>query len=327
MYFIIGLFLVAANLLLYMYSRRLFFLSVFAVYPIVSQMVSVDIDLFGAKINVSMLYGSLLFTVCVIEFLQQIPRYGISRDKGLTLISVLFLLSCFASVGFSTNQYETVTTSMKVSTWVLLILVTRRVFREETDLALTSRLALVSSGIITLLYIASKLGIYGNAFGGYKYYDYKIDVAMGNFYSAVAMAYPLVICVPIILIGYFVNQRKIWIAAVFTNLLVILFTYVRTPLVALVFAFVVFAYSVGKYRIRRFSMLFITGGIAFILIFLLFQQLNPGNATKRWTELQDQVHAKQYGKLGSGRFGLAVSEADAAWPLIWNRSRQYRKHQ
>src|SRR5271157_1940316 len=233
MYFIIGIFLIVGTLLLYMVGRRLFFLSVFIVYPIAGQMVSVDIDLFGAQLNISMLYGGILFAICFIELLRQLGRRRIGEDKGLSLISILFLLSCFASILLSSDKYESLLTSIKISTWILFILVSRDVFRKLSDLVLINRLALVTSGIIVMSYIAAKLGLYGSASGGYKYYDYKIDVAVGHFYNAVSFAYPLAFCIPIILLGFYLFNNKYGIAAVVLNVFVILFTYVRTPLVAL----------------------------------------------------------------------------------------------
>lgn len=304
---VIGIFLIVGSLSLYFGNRRLFFLSIFLVYPFAAQMVNVDFNIMGISLNISMTYGGILFVICFIEFFRQIASSRIHKNKWLTIISILFLFSCFASILFSSDKYESLLTSTKIASWILLLLICRDFFRKQEDLLLISRLAIASSLIIVVSYIAAQVGLYGSALGGYKYYDYKIDVAVGHFYSAVSLAYPLAVNIPIILIGLFITGRKIWLFAILTNLLFLLLTYVRTPLLSLGPAFIVFAHYISKLKIKHFSKSVGVACIIFICVFLIFQSLHPGTATKRWTELQEQVQYHQYEKLGSGRVGLAMN--------------------
>ena len=138
---------------LYLFSVRFFLLSILVIYPIVGQMVSLDFRIMGQTINVSMAYGGLIFAICFIETLKQVIINCNEEINTLTIICILFLLSCLFSILLSINKFNSLMSTIKVATWILLMLVARRNFKGANDLLWISRLAIFSSLIIIFSYI------------------------------------------------------------------------------------------------------------------------------------------------------------------------------
>ena len=290
-YAIFGL-LIIISLFLYLVSNKLFFASILLAYPLIAQSVLKSFYLFGLELNLSKVYGGIILLACLIELIKWIitPR----RDKftSIEILIVTFLFYSAVLTLLSINRTSSIIAGMKVSTWMLLLIVSKRIFTTKKDLLMLSNLATICCFIIAISYFLSRLGIYGGQWETYA--REGVTVYSAEFWGPTGIALPLVMSIPLLMINFYLDRKKILpIFIISISILIIFLTYLRSAVVILICGYIAFLYFRKKYKIGTISRNMFIGLVLFFLTFLIFQYLEPGTALKRWEKAQKELTAKE----------------------------------
>lgn len=306
MHYVIFLVLIVASLIVYAIRIRWFLYSVLLVYPLAAQMVWDTFSIFGLNVNLSMAYGSLIIFILLIEMVRLLIFHEKGEVDAVFLLILAFLFWCAMSVVISIDPHDSAISLTKVSTWLLLLLIAKRLLTRAEDLLTLRKVVVASCFIIIAFYLLARFGLYGAI--SERYGKWGVSVALGEFYSPVSLAYPLVMAIPVLMIGPYLKVGR-WtsLSVIGVALLFALLTYVRAPALALLFGYVAFTYYLYKFRIRRVSSNVLIGLALCTLTFLAFWYLEPKTAFQRWKTLGERVTQSDTTRLGSGRAGHIIN--------------------
>ena len=297
----LSIFLILPPIILFVLNRKFFYYSLIILYPIVGQLISVKIELFSFTINPSMLFGALVLVMTAIDFIL----YQ-SKDSVLEIAVVLFVLySIFTSL-FSPVRFVSLTWSLKIATWLLILLSSIKIFSEENDLY-QIKIAVCFAVIVVLFsFLFSKLGFYGRSLT----YETGVVLHGGGFESGKVFGYYLAMAMPILIISS--SSRNVFgqlfsTLLILTSAAVIVLTFVRAPIVALLIGFTAYQYFSYRYADKKFVMTAVTIGAIVGLIILVYLLLGDTQVMSRWNELGNKYSEGKVEKLGSGRVGIFMS--------------------
>ena len=297
----LSLFLILPPIILFVFNRKFFYYSLIILYPIVGQLISVKIEFFNFTINPSMLFGLLVLVMTAIDFILY-P----SADSVLEIAVLLFILYSVFTSFFSPVRFLSLTWSLKIATWLLILLSSIKIFSQENDLYQIKIAVCFAVMIVTLSFLLSKLGYYGRSLT----YETGVVLHGGGFESGKVFGYYLAMAIPILLISS--NSRNILDQILSRFLLlasaaVIVLTFVRAPIVALLIGFMAYQYFSYRYADKKFVTTAVT--IAGIIVLIVGAYLTFGDTQimSRWSELGSKYTEGKVEKLGSGRVGIFMS--------------------
>jgi hypothetical protein len=297
----LSLFLILPPIILFVLNRKFFYYSLIILYPIVGQLISVKIEIFGFTINPSMLFGLLVLAMTAIDFIL-CP----SEDSVLEIAVVLFILySIFTSL-LSPVRFLSLTWSLKIATWLLILLSSIKIFSEENDLYQIKIAVCFAVMIVALSFLLSKLGYYGRSLT----YETGVVLHGGGFESGKVFGYYLAMAMPILLTSS--SNRNIldqFLSAflLLTSATVIVLTFVRAPIVALLIGFMAYQYFSYRYADKKFGSTAVTIVAIIVLIVVAYLSFGDTELMSRWSELGNKYSEGKVEKLGSGRVGIFMS--------------------
>jgi hypothetical protein len=303
-HFIIATALILIPIFLYVLNKRYYYYSIIAIYPIIGQSISAEVNLFFVTINPSMLFGFLILGLTAIDFLLQ-P----SKDRLLEILILIFISYALFSCFFSPLKFESFSWTLKIATWLLILSTSLKIFTEEQNLYQIHQAVSIAVVIVIFSFIFSKIGFYGKSIT----YETGVTLHGGGFETGKALAYHLAIAIPVLALAI-VNRHGISeyfsIILIFTSMTVIILTFVRSPVIALLVGFVSYQYFDYRYGDKRFLkvvviIFFITLTVISITFFASQSQY-----TSRWRELGDKYAEGRVEKLGSGRVGGLIGFYD-----------------
>lgn len=303
MEYAIFLILAFVQIVLYAINRKLFLAVILVMYPIAAQMVSKDFNFFETSLNLSMIYGFLIFVFCLIETIRILVKRLPTGVDGVFLAVLLFIWWAVIVSFFSTDVFfKSIVTTIKISTWMLLLIVAREHLTGWSDLRKVANAALVGALIIVLAYVLSAAGIYGEQSTIYR--AYGLYVPSGGFFRPTSIAYPLAMCVPILMLrGYLKPHKTMSFLFLGTCLLTILLSFVRSPFIAIAVGYIAYVFYLNRYLSKKILGKLLASACVLILVATVFLVMKPGSATTRWSEFDTQYKKGTYEKLGSGRAG------------------------
>ena len=284
-------------LLLYVVSRKLFYYSLLIVYPIIGQMISAEIEVLGLTLNPSMLFGLIILALTALDFILQPTRYPLMDFAILFFVAYAMLTSMMSPVRFISLSW-----SLKIATWMLMLSVSTRIYDSEQDLTHFHIVVCIGVIIIICSFVFSRLGFYGRSLT----YETGVKLYGGGFKSGKALAYYLAVAVPV-LYGMFLDKRNAGrpfaLALMLASLLVILMTFVRSPVIALLVGWLIYYFISAKYGGKSMVKTLGTIAVIAVIVTIIFLALGESQYTSRWREMGDKYSEGNVEKLGSGRVG------------------------
>jgi len=283
--------------LIFFFNQRYFLYSLFVFYPLIAQCVDVNLDLPGQAINMSQLYGSVVF--CLILFALAVNF----KAKGIFLLSLALFVYFLCTALFSPHPFTTMMASMKFGSWVLLIPLASSLIKTESDIKLLSDFAYVTVCIIIISIILSWFGIYGRS-TEYGYQGHNLKVAIGAYYNQSGIAAALLLAIPILFIKGFQGEKRYrYQIGALIAFVGILMTYVRGPFAIIILSYFYLLYLSFRHSLKRVAPTILTTIFVSFIAISAFYFLNPETAFLRWKMEQNLVQDKNIAKLGSGRVG------------------------
>lgn len=288
-------------LISFVVNRKYFYYSSLVLYPIIGQLIRVDIDLPIGTINPSMILGFLILALVLID----VATGGFQNGSLLVLVLVFIFYSLMISALSSVRMMSLVWTS-KLALWMLTFLGAAKTFKGKEEVQQISRLVMFSSLIVLCSLL---LSFFGFIQGDVQSYETGVKSHGAGFSSGKAIGYYLAFAVPILFAKIKIDKSKspmIYVVLVLA-LIGIALTFVRAPVVGLFIGLLAYyGYSV-IYRDKNMlgTLLIICFfGLSVVAVFLIFRE---SQYLSRWYELGDRVERGQVKKLGSGRVGLLTT--------------------
>ncbi len=266
------------------------------------QLVSLTVFIGGFAMNPSMLFGIIILFLTFIDLIQK-RSTDLTTEILVVLFALYSILICFF---FSPVPGQSLSWTLKIITWMLLVLAAQKTFSDPEDHIKLTRIVLIATCAVIVSFLLSRIGVYGESLT----YETGVRLYSAGFSSGKAIAYYL--CFAILVLFVRLSDKKYISKFVFSgicllSLVVILFSFVRAPVVGLFIAFLVYQALSGIYLKKNvFKALVITSGMMFFVCLAYFL----GNETEflaRWTELGKKAQDGQIEKLGSGRIGGLMS--------------------
>jgi hypothetical protein len=248
-----------------------------------------------------MLFGLLVLAMTAIDFILN-P----STDSVLEIAVICFIFYSILTAFISPVRFLSLTWSLKIATWLLILLTSIKIFSEENDLYQIKIAVCYAVMIVALSFLLSKLGYYGRSLT----YETGVVLHGGGFESGKVFGYYLAMAMPILLISS--NSRNVLdqllsLFLLLTSAIVIVLTFVRAPIVALLIGFMAYQYFSYKYGDKKFvttAVVFLAIVVLIILVYLLF---GDTQLMSRWSELGNKYAEGKVEKMGSGRVGTLMS--------------------
>ncbi|MGD2272668.1 MAG: hypothetical protein PVI06_19890 [Desulfobacterales bacterium] len=282
---------------LFVLSRKMFYYSLILLYPIVGQLISQEFVIFGISINPSMVFGLLAVSMTAIDFL-----FHPSQNLTLEIAVVLFILYSIFISAFSPIRFASLSWALKIATWLLILLASIKLFKEERDLYQIHLVVAIGVLVVIFSFFLSRWGFYGQSFT----YKTGVESYGAGFSSGKTLAYYLTISIPVLALRISEKAslgRWLSLVLIIISIIVIVLTFVRAPVVAILIGFLAYNYFSYKYGNKSFLMRFSIIIATILIIFLAFTLLQESQYTSRWSEIGDKYTKGKVEKIGSGRVG------------------------
>jgi hypothetical protein len=299
--FVLTGFLLLIPIIAYSVNKKFYYYSLIVIYSIVGQSISVQVDVFGITLNPSMLFGLLILTLAAIDFII-LP----TRDRLLDVLVIVFIGYAVFSCAFSPTRFDSLSWTMKIATWLLILLVSSRIFNSEKDFYNINIAVSISVLIVLFSFMLSRLGYYGESFT----YETGVESYGGGYSTGKILAYYLTMALPILAIRTYNKKtigRPLTIILMLLSAVVIFLTFVRSPVISLLVGFLAYQYFSYKYGAKS---LFKSTAIIFVIavvIITLTLFLGKTQYMSRWSEMGTKYSEGKIDKLGSGRVGGLMS--------------------
>lgn len=295
--FVLTGFLLLIPIIAYSINKKFYYYSLIVIYSVVGQSISAEVNVLGVTINPSMLFGLLILTLAAIDLII-LP----TRDRLLDLLVIAFIGYAVFSCAFSPTRFDSLSWTLKIATWLLILLVSSRVFNNENDFYNINIAVSISVLIVLFSFLLSRLGYYGEGFT----YETGVESYGGGYSTGKILAYYLTMALPILAIRTYNKKtigRPLTIFLMLLSVVVIFLTFVRSPVISLLAGFLAYQYFSFKYGGKSlFKSAAIISVIAVVIITMtLF--LGKTQYMSRWSEMGTKYSEGKIDKLGSGRVG------------------------
>ena len=295
--FVLSCLLILIPLSLYVVNKKLFYYSLIIIYPIIGQTISVEVTLFGVTLNPSMIFGFLVLLFTGLDFLL-FP----STDRVLEALILMFIIYAAVSCAFSPRRFDSLSWTMKIATWLLMLLVALKFYRSQNDLYNLNIAVCVAVLIVIFSFILSRLGLYGDSFE----YETGVQSYGGGFSSGKTLAYYLAMTIPVQALRTLRPKsvgRLLAYGLMVVSIVVVFLTYVRAPVVALIIGFMAYQFFGIMYGKKSFIKSTLTISAIALVIAVAALVLGRTHYMSRWTEMGKTYSEGKIDKLGSGRVG------------------------
>ncbi len=297
---VISSLVVILPIFVFIIDRKYFYYSIILVYPVIGQFVGLQIPFFSVTLNPSMLFGLLVLAITTIDFVTQSSKY-----RGLEVLTILFVIYALFISLFSPIKFESLSWAIKMATWLIVLLTALKTFNSKKDLRLLQQVLAVAVVVVIISFFLSKLGIYGKS----QAYDKGIELYGGGFYSGKTIAYYLAITF-FVLVSIDLTKRAItryaFLSIMLCAVFVIVLSFVRAPIVALLVGFVFFQFFSARFGKKNYITAFLI--ILFMGFFLtaIYHFMGQSRYMSRWVEFEHRISEGEVGKVGSGRVGGVI---------------------
>jgi hypothetical protein len=248
-----------------------------------------------------MVFGFLVLAMTTLDFL-----FHPSKNLMLEITVAIFILYSIFTCAFSPTRFISLSWSLKIATWLLILLSSIKLFVEEKDLYQIHLVVCIGVLIVIFSFFLSWLGFYGESFT----YETGVESHGAGFSSGKTLAYYLTISIPILALRTLDQNNMGWglsFLLMIISAIVIVLTFVRAPVVALLVGFLSYQFFGYKYGNKNFLMSLAPIIVAVLIIFITFELLEDSQYASRWTEMGDKYAEGKVEKLGSGRVGGLIS--------------------
>jgi hypothetical protein len=248
-----------------------------------------------------MVFGFLVLSMTALDFL-----FHPSKNLMLEIAIVLFILYSIVTSAFSPTRFASLSWSLKIATWLLILLASIKLFREEKDLYQIHLFVSIGVLIVIFSFFLSRMGFYGESF----IYETGVESYGAGFSSGKTLAYYLTISIPVLALRTLERGSVGWglsFLLMIISVIVIVFTFVRAPVIALLIGFLSYNFFNYKYGNKSFFMSITIITTTVLIIFIAFVFLENSQYASRWSEIGDKYAQGKVEKLGSGRVGGLMS--------------------
>ena len=289
--------MILVPLLLSIWNKKLFYLAVIILYPLIGQFIRLKIDLVIFTINPSMLFGLLVLFLTLLDVVLRPIKHWQLEIAILVFITLALLTSLF-----SPTRFESFSWSLKIASWLFILIGASKTFTDKNDLILINFAVTISALIVVFSFALARFGFYGDSIS----YETGVKLYSGGFQSGKTFGYYLAMAVPTLAI-LFVNKPGV--TKVFASFIIVLalgvvaLTFVRAPVIALLIGFLAFQYFSWKYDNKSSRQLIGTVALVCLAIVVVVVFFKDSEYTSRWKTLGDKYTEGKIEKLGSGRVG------------------------
>jgi hypothetical protein len=289
---------------LFILNKKLFYYTLIVVYPVVGQLIGFKIQILGFTLNPSMLFGLVVLALTAIDFILLPTRFLKLEVAIVAFIAYALVISFFSPV-----RFESISWTLKIATWLFILAVATKVFDDPRDLFDLNLAVSIAVLIVIFSFLFSKLGYYGRSIT----YETGVELYGGGFQSGKALAYYLAVAIPVLsLVALNRNHiaRPLALILIAASLAVIVLTFVRSPIVALLIGFMVYQYLSARYRDKDVKKMVASMIVIAMVIAATFYFLEDSEYTSRWREMGNKYTSGKIEKLGSGRVGGLIGFYD-----------------
>lgn len=310
--------IIVLSILVYAINSKYFFIILPVTYAFAAQAASDKQLLLGIPFNMSMLFGLMVLFFTLFECFKAIINKGGQFFDSLSIITILFIFYVLITNILSIDPWKSFTSLVKMSTWIMVILAARELFKSENDLKKISIFASLCCLIIIAFYLLSRFGLYGGQSEAYQKWD--IDVYTGGFYGPTGLSLPLVMAIPAILTASWNRWNWLRNIIISMSIIIILLSYLRSAIIMVFAGYCIFAYYSFRYTSARSLRVIILPIFSMFLIISVVAVFDSGQIFKRWESTVEQADNKDYQSMGSGRVGLLQN----AFNFYLNKQTAYR---
>ncbi len=289
---------------LFLFDRKLFYLSLIIIYPIVGQLISYKYEIFNFSINPSMVFGLLVLAMTSLDFV-----INPSQNPALEIATIVFILYALTTSILSPVRFESLSWALKLATWLMILLSCIKLFSHEGDLIRIHIFSSIAVLIVIFSFTLSWLGFYGESLT----YESGVESYAGGFHSGKTPAYYLAIAIPIMALKDIKNEKFIFSISfllITICFIVMTLTFVRAPIVALFIGFLAYQYFNYKYNEKSIILSVSILGAIFLLVLIIHYYLGDTQYFSRWDALGNRYQQGEVDKLGSGRVGMLMNFFD-----------------
>jgi len=289
--------LMLISLFLFLVDRRFYYLSLILFYPFIGQMIESRIVVLGIALNPSMLFGFLVFSLAALDMVLH-PVHNPWLEIAVVVFVVYALLTAF----FSPVRMRSIAWVLKIATWLFILVSATKLFEEEAELSPMHFAVGIAVVVVIFSFVLSWMGIYGRGFT----YETGVESYGAGFSSGKTLANYLALAIPVLALkttGDSVPGRVFSWSLILAALIVIVLTFVRSPVIALLAAFAAYQYFQIRYGGRNLTRFFVIGVASVAVLAALYFALGQSRYLSRWTELGQKYEQGKIEKLGSGRVG------------------------
>jgi hypothetical protein len=285
------------SLFLFLVERRFFYLSLIVFYPFVGQMIGREIVVLGFTLNPSMLFGFMVLSLATLNMMLHPVR-----NPWLEAAVVIFVIYALLTAFFSPVRMRSISWVLKIATWLFILVSSTKLFEAESDLPPIHFAVCLAVVTVIVSFFLSWMGIYGQRFT----YETGVESYGAGFSSGKTLANYLAIAIPVLALKTSAASHPSRLFSWFLILLsltVIVLTFVRSPVIALLVGFAAYQFFRIRYDGRNVTRFFVIGVIVVAVLAGLYFSLGQSRYLSRWTELGEKYEQGQIEKLGSGRVG------------------------
>ncbi len=291
-------------IVLFIFNRKLYYYSLILLYPLIGQLISQEFEIFSFTINPSMVFGFLVLSMTTLDFV-----FHPSKNPALEIAIVVFILYSIFISAFSPTRFASLSWSLKIATWLLILLASIKLFKEEKDLYQIQLFASIGVLIVIFSFFLSRMGFYGDSF----IYETGVASYGAGFSSGKTLAYYLTIAIPVLALRTLKRGSVGWSLSfllMIISVIVIALTFVRAPAIALLVGFLSYNFFNYKYGGKSLFISIFLIATTVLIIFVAFVLLEDSQYASRWSEIGDKYAQGKVEKLGSGRVGGLMSFFD-----------------
>jgi len=284
-------------LFLFLVERRYFYLSVIVFYPFIGQMIGSEIAVLGVRLNPSMLFGFLVFSLAALNMVLHPVR-----NPWMEVAVLVFVIYALLTAFFSPVRVRSIAWVLKIATWLFMLISATKLFEEEADLPPIHFAVCIGAVVVIFSFFLSWVGFYGRGFT----YETGVESYGAGFSSGKTVANYLAVAIPVLALKTDHGPAAGRIFSLFlilVSLIVIVLTFVRSPVIALLAAFAAYQFFQLRYGGQNLTRLVVIGIVAVGVLAALYFAMGQSRYFSRWTELGQRYEQGEIEKLGSGRVG------------------------
>jgi len=313
-YLFIGL-AVPLLVITYFYSKPLCFCLILPLRACVNQMISAElIGVFGIRLNPGDILGLATIALCLFFIFTNYKSIILSSTAGPFNALIFFLLLwCLLSAALSRESFFLLKKWAKVASWMLLIPVSTVVLNNLKNISRLRFWGIVSLMITLCSVIVANIFIIGPVAYAGKGMAAGTGFHIGYYASESALSLALAMALPLLFLPRLAGGKvkakptKLMLLLLLTDILCILFIFLRAAILAVLLAVIIFVLSTRRNELTGISLLTRIGIIlAVVTVISGYAITHTDIVRERFQDLltYERTSGQEIEKLGSGRVWL-----------------------